>query len=80
MNVIAVESSSVAALSYDEARGILQLEFRSRAVYLYFGVSAAVHEAMRRAPSRGKYFNRVIRGHFPYALASRAQVCVAGKD
>jgi hypothetical protein len=72
--------ATVAALSYDEASGILQLEFRSRAVYRYFGVPVAVHESLLRALSRGKYFNRVIRGHFPYAPASRGQVCVAGKD
>jgi hypothetical protein len=79
MNIIDVESSTVAALSYDEARGILQLEFRSRAIYRYFGVPAAVHQALLQAPSKGQYFNRVIRGHFPYALASNARACIEGK-
>ena len=80
MNVMAVESGTVAALSYDEGRGILQLEFRSGAIYCYFGVSAAVHQAMLRAPSKGQYFNRVIRGHFSDAPASHARVCMAGKS
>jgi hypothetical protein len=79
MNVIAVESSTVAALSYDAARGILQLEFRSGAIYCYFGVPAAVHQALLRAPSKGQYFNRVIRGHFSYAPVSPVRVCMAGK-
>jgi lysyl-tRNA synthetase, class II len=79
MNVIAVESSAVTALWYDEARGILRLEFRSGAVYCYMGVPAAVHQDLMRAPSKGQYFNRLIRGRFPYALASHAQVRVAGK-
>ena len=32
MNMNAVESATLAAIGYDGARGILQLEFRSRAV------------------------------------------------
>jgi hypothetical protein len=77
MNVTAVESTTLAALAYDDARGILRLEFRNRAIYHYFGVPAGVHEALLRAPSKGRYFNRAIRGQFPYALASEAQVGTA---
>jgi hypothetical protein len=73
MNVTAVESATLATVAYDDARKLLQLEFRSRAIYQYFGVPAAVHAALLRAPSKGSYFNRVIRGRFPYSLASNAQ-------
>jgi hypothetical protein len=76
MNVTAVESTTLAMVAYDDARELLQLEFRSRAIYQYFGVPAAVHTALLRAPSKGSYFNRIIRGHFPYSLASNAQVGV----
>ena len=76
MNVTAVESTTLASVAYDDVRELLQLEFRSRAVYQYFGVPAAVHAALLRAPSHGRYFNRVIRGRFPYALASNAQAGV----
>jgi KTSC domain len=76
MNVTAVESTTLAMVAYDEARELLQLEFRSRAIYQYFGVPAAVHTALLRAPSKGSYFNRIIRGHFPYSLASNAQLGV----
>lgn len=65
MNVTAVESTTLAAIGYDENRALLRLEFRSRAVYDYFGVPAAVHEALLRAPSIGVCFNDVIRGCFP---------------
>jgi hypothetical protein len=75
----AVESTTLAAIGYDHARGILQLEFLSRAIYHYYGVPAAVHEAMLGAPSKGGYFNRVIRGRFPYALCASAQANLAGK-
>jgi hypothetical protein len=73
MNVIAVESTTLAAVGYDEAREVLQLEFRSREIYLYFGVPASVYEALLCAPSKGQYFNRVIRGRFPYAPGAKAR-------
>ena len=73
MDVTAVESTTLATVAYDKARGLLQLEFRSRAIYQYFGVAAAVHEALLCAPSKGSYFNRFIRGRFPYSLASQGQ-------
>ena len=76
MNVTAVESTTLARVAYDDAMEMLQLEFRSRAVYQYFGVPSAVHAALLRAPSKGNYFNRVIRGRFPFSLASQAQVSV----
>jgi len=73
MNVTAVESTTLATVAYDDARELLQLEFRSRAIYQYFGVPAAVHAALLHAPSKGSYFNRVIRGRFPYSLAFHVQ-------
>ena len=76
MHVTAVESTTLATVAYDKARELLQLEFRSRAIYQYFGVAAAVHEALLGAPSKGSYFNRFIRGRFPYSLASNAQAGV----
>src|ERR1022692_4223115 len=76
MNVTIVESTSLATVAYDDARKLLQLEFCSRAIYPYFGVPAAVHAALLRAPSKGIYFNRVIRGRFPYALVWSTQAAV----
>ena len=73
MHVTAVESTMLATVAYDRARELLQLEFRSRAIYQYFGVAAAVHEALLGAPSKGSYFNRFIRGRFPYCLAAQGQ-------
>jgi KTSC domain len=77
MNVTAVESTTLATVAYDDTRELLQLEFRSRAIYQYSGVPPAVHAALLRAPSKGSYFNRVIRGRFPYSMASNGQAGVA---
>jgi hypothetical protein len=76
MDVIPVASGTLATVAYDVAERLLQLEFRSRAIYRYFDVPAAVHSALLRAPSKGKYFNHTIRGRFRYVLAAKAQ---AGK-
>ena len=66
MRIATVESTTLAAVAYDETQKLLQLEFCSQAVYLYSGVPAAVHQALLGAPSKGRYFNQTIRGRFPY--------------
>ena len=76
MNVVAVKSTTLATVTYDDTRDLLQLEFRSRAVYQYLGVPAAMYAALLCAPSKGSYFNRVIRGRFPYSLTTNASAVV----
>ena len=70
MRVVAVESSTLAAVGYDTGRKLLEVEFSSRAVYHYFGVPAAVHQSLLNASSKGTFFNRSIRGRFPYRRVS----------
>ena len=66
MIVTAVESTTLRAITYDESLAVLRLEFRSGAVYEYFGVPSGVHDVLLRAPSMGACFNEVVRGCFPY--------------
>lgn len=66
MRVATVESATLSTVGYDETQELLQLEFGGRAVYLYFGVPAAVYEALLGASSKGRYFNGSIRGRYPY--------------
>ena len=73
MNLAPGESATLAAVGYDEARELLQLEFRSQAICQYQGVPTTVHEALLHAPSKGSYFNRAIRGKFPYTRISHGQ-------
>lgn len=70
MNVTAVESTTLATVAYDEARELLRLEFRSQAIYQYWGVPALVHRALLGSLSKGRYFNQTIRGRFPYQRVS----------
>jgi hypothetical protein len=68
MNRIAVESTTLATVGYEDALSVLELEFRSGVRYQYFGVPAALHQGLLGAPSKGIYFNQFIRGNFPYRL------------
>ena len=79
MNEMRVESTTLRAVAYDEGSAVLHLEFRTRAIYRYYDVPAAVYEALLGAPSKGSYFNRVIRGRFPYALCASAQTGLVGE-
>ncbi len=73
MDTTAVASTTLATVAYDGIRKLLQLKFRSRAVYCYFGVPAAVHEALLAAPSKGNYFNQAIRGRYAYIRVPEMQ-------
>ena len=66
MRITAVESTTLAAVAYDQTLTLLQLEFCSGAVYQYFDVPDAVHQALLQSPSKGSYFNQTIRSRFSY--------------
>lgn len=66
MRIVAVQSTTLVAMAYDVSQQILQLEFRDRAVYRYFGVPANLYQDLLDASSKGSYFNRFIRGRFAY--------------
>jgi KTSC domain len=73
MNSTVVESSVLTTVAYDEVRKLLRLEFRTLTIYQYFGVPAALHQALLQASSKGSYFNQVIRGYFPYSRVAKAE-------
>jgi hypothetical protein len=68
MDTAAVESTTLAEVAYDESQQALQLVFRSGAIYQYRGVAAGIYKELLSSASKGSYFNRFIRGRFPYRL------------
>lgn len=70
MHMTTVDSSTLATIAYDPSAQLLQLEFRDRSVYRYLGVPAEVHQAFLLSPSKGRFFNRAIRGVFPHESAA----------
>ena len=62
-----LNSTSLYAVTYQEPCAVLELEFRSGAVYRYFGIPPHTFEELLRAESKGGYFNSRIRNRFAYA-------------
>jgi len=73
MNINSVESATLAAIGYEDAHKVLQLEFRNGAVYRYAGVPGGVHEALLGAASKGRYFNEAIRGQYTHWRIGNAE-------
>ena len=63
---IPVHSSNIAAICYDEAKHLLEIEFHHGAIYQYFDVPKEVFEDLLKAPSQGKYFAVNIKNTFKY--------------
>jgi hypothetical protein len=64
---VPVESTSLAAVAYDDRGAELQLDFRDGTRYAYSGVSPELFRELLGANSKGSFFNRHIRGRFPCA-------------
>ena len=59
-------SSVIRRWDYDPARHRLDIEFVSGRLYAYHEVPERVAEGMRRAVSKGGYFNRRIKDRFRF--------------
>ena len=66
-----VESSNIASIGYDQLDGILEIEFKSGAIYQYENVPIRVYEVMMKADSVGKYFNAHIKSKYNYRRVDR---------
>jgi len=63
---IELSSAGLKAATYQDQWALLELEFRSGAIYRYFGVPAQTYQELLLAESTGTYFNYHIRDRFPY--------------
>ena len=59
-------SSVIRSFDYDEAAHRLDIRFVSGRLYSYLDVPECVVEAMRRATSKGGFFNRRIRDRYRF--------------
>lgn len=66
MLTTAVESTTIATVTYDASAQLLWLEFQTGVVYCYLGVPPTLYQDLIAAGSKENYFNRKIRGGFPY--------------
>ena len=61
------DSTTLASATYDHQQNQLQVDFRDGSRYTYSAVTPAVFQDLVTSPSKGKFFNRQIRGRFSYA-------------
>jgi hypothetical protein len=70
---IVLKSTSLNAMAYQDQQALLTLEFRSGAIYRYFGVPGETYRGLLLAESKGTYFNRHIRNRFSYTKIRREE-------
>lgn len=63
---VELNSTTLAAVTYDNHRETLQLDFRDGTRYLYSGIAPSLYRELLCAVSKGSFFNRRIRNRFPY--------------
>ncbi len=61
MQHVAVNSSSIRSIGYDDKTGNMQVTFSSGKTYQYAGVSPTLHRDFMQAKSKGKFFADHIR-------------------
>ncbi len=60
-----VDSSNIESVGYQSSSEELHVRFRSGRTYAYTGVPENVFLELLSAPSKGSYFNRVIKPSYP---------------
>lgn len=61
MDMVSVDSTSLAAIGYDYTKRTLRVVFRSGRIYDYKEVDPEVFQLFLKAPSKGSYFDRNIK-------------------
>lgn len=61
MKRVAVESSVLKSVGYDEEKKVLETELINNAVYEYYKVPASEFFNLINAPSTGEYYNKNIK-------------------
>lgn len=61
-----VDSTAIRQIDYQPEHGKLFVTFHDGDEYVYVGVPLRVTEAFERAPSKGRFFQRMIRDRYPY--------------
>lgn len=67
MDRISVTSSNLVSIGYDADTRVLEVEFTSGAVFLYYEVPADEHEAFMCSDSKGKFFNARIKKNYTFS-------------
>jgi len=61
-----VVSSNLKSVGYDSKASILEIQFKSGAVYRYFSVPMSIYSGLMNASSKGSYFHKHIRSEYRF--------------
>lgn len=62
-----VESSNIDSAGYDAVLRVIQIQFKNGRIYQYADCEPELYDAFMAAPSKGIYFNTMIKGVKAYA-------------
>lgn len=66
MERVLVESSNIESVGYDNYSETLELEFKNKHIYQFFGVPPSIHNKLVNAESVGRTFNETVRNKFNF--------------
>ena len=66
MEKVPVQSKGIDWVAYDEEAQTLYVHFGASRTYRYFDVPPAVYAWLLRAPSKGKFVNRLVKDRYRY--------------
>lgn len=66
MKRVPVTSSSIAAVGYDPATNVLEIEFNEGGIYRYFAVPHSTHAALMAAERKGAFVNSTIKPRYKF--------------
>ena len=66
MDMVPMDSTSIAAAGYDACDKVLRIRFVNGRTYDYRGVPPHVFAAFEAADSKGRFVNFDIKPHYPY--------------
>jgi len=64
-NRILVTSSNINSIGYDISKKTLEIEFKTGKIYFYYTVDEDTYLDLIMSASKGKYYNKHIKGLFP---------------
>ncbi len=68
MRAATLSSSLISRIAYDEEARTLKVRFRDERAYVYSEVPARIYEALKTAPSAGRFYNDAVKGRYPCAF------------
>lgn len=63
---VPVQSKGIEWVAYDEQAATLDVHFAASRTYRYFDVPPSVYDWLLRAPSKGKFLNRLVKDRYRY--------------